>query len=64
MAAVCIEDKLFPKTNSFIGSERQPLATIDEFTGKIKAVKDAQSGSRLLSGCTARGITSPVRGAR
>src|SRR5262245_48502396 len=43
VAAVCIEDKLFPKTNSFIGSERQPLATIDEFTGKIKAVKDAQT---------------------
>jgi phosphoenolpyruvate phosphomutase len=42
IAAVCIEDKLFPKTNSFIGSERQPLATIDEFAGKIKAVKDAQ----------------------
>ena len=42
VAAVCIEDKLFPKTNSFIGSERQPLASIDEFTGKIKAVKDAQ----------------------
>jgi phosphoenolpyruvate phosphomutase len=45
VAAVCIEDKLFPKTNSFIGSERQPLASIDEFTGKIKAVKDAQSDS-------------------
>jgi phosphoenolpyruvate phosphomutase len=43
VAAVCIEDKLFPKTNSFIGSERQPLATIDEFAGKIKAVKDAQT---------------------
>jgi phosphoenolpyruvate phosphomutase len=43
VAAVCIEDKLFPKTNSFITSERQPLATIDEFTGKIKAVKDAQA---------------------
>ncbi|MBO0695880.1 MAG: phosphoenolpyruvate mutase, partial [Verrucomicrobia bacterium] len=43
VAAVCIEDKLFPKTNSFIDSERQPLATIDEFTGKIKAVKDAQT---------------------
>jgi phosphoenolpyruvate phosphomutase len=43
IAAVCIEDKLFPKTNSFIQSERQPLASIEEFTGKIKAVKDAQS---------------------
>src|SRR5918997_4896539 len=43
VAAVCIEDKLFPKTNSFIKSEEQPLADLDEFTGKIKAVKDAQS---------------------
>ena len=43
VAAVCIEDKLFPKTNSFINGERQPLADIDEFCGKIKAVKDAQT---------------------
>ena len=42
IAAVCIEDKLFPKTNSFIG-ERQPLADIDEFCGKIKAGKDSAS---------------------
>src|SRR4026209_2221221 len=42
VAAVCIEDKLFPKTNSFIKSERQPLAELDEFVGKIKAVKDGQ----------------------
>ncbi len=41
IAAVCIEDKLFPKTNSFLG-ENQPLADIDEFCGKIKAGKDAQ----------------------
>src|SRR5688500_383014 len=43
VAAVCIEDKLFPKTNSFINGERQPLADMDEFCGKIKAVKDAQT---------------------
>ena len=43
VAAVCIEDKLFPKTNSFINSERQPLADLEEFTGKIAAVKEAQS---------------------
>jgi phosphoenolpyruvate phosphomutase len=43
VAAMCIEDKLFPKTNSFIGGERQPLAQIDEFRGKIKAAKDTQS---------------------
>src|SRR5215207_7961470 len=29
IAAVCIEDKLFPKTNSFIQGERQPLADVD-----------------------------------
>jgi len=43
VAAVCIEDKIFPKTNSFIKGESQPLAEIDEFCGKIKAGKDAQS---------------------
>ncbi|MFJ5767809.1 phosphoenolpyruvate mutase [Lysinibacillus sp. NPDC093210] len=41
IAGVCIEDKLFPKTNSFINGETQPLADIDEFCGKIKAAKDA-----------------------
>ena len=33
IAGICIEDKLFPKTNSFIG-EGQFLAAIDEFCGK------------------------------
>ncbi len=42
IAAVCIEDKVFPKCNSFLNSEGQPLADMDEFCGKIKAVKDAQ----------------------
>lgn len=42
IAGVCIEDKLFPKTNSFLRGEKQPLASIDEFSGKIKAAKDAQ----------------------
>ncbi len=41
IAAVCIEDKLFPKTNSFIG-EGQPLADVGEFCGKIRAGKDSQ----------------------
>ena len=43
VAGVTIEDKLFPKTNSFLRSERQPLADVDEFAGKIKAGKDSQS---------------------
>jgi len=43
IAAVCIEDKLYPKTNSFIDGEKQQLAEIDEFCSRIKAGKDAQS---------------------
>jgi phosphoenolpyruvate phosphomutase len=42
VAAMCIEDKLFPKTNSFIRGEAQPLADIEEFAGKIMAAKDTQ----------------------
>jgi len=42
VAGVTIEDKLFPKTNSFLRSEQQPLADIEEFCGKIKAGKDSQ----------------------
>ena len=43
IAAVCIEDKLFPKTNSFLKGDTQPMADMEEFCGKIKAGKDAQS---------------------
>jgi phosphoenolpyruvate phosphomutase len=42
IAGVCIEDKQFPKTNSFLNGERQPLAEIEEFAGKIAAGKDTQ----------------------
>jgi len=42
ISGVCIEDKLFPKTNSYINGERQPLACVEEFVGKIKAGKDTQ----------------------
>ncbi|HJP38882.1 MAG TPA: phosphoenolpyruvate mutase [Gammaproteobacteria bacterium] len=43
IAAVCIEDKLYPKTNSFIDGNQQQLAEIDEFCSRIKAGKDAQT---------------------
>ncbi len=43
IAGVCIEDKLFPKTNSFIDGEAQPLADMEEFCGKIRAAKDEQA---------------------
>lgn len=42
IAAMCLEDKVFPKTNSFINGEDQELADLDEFCGKIKAAKDTQ----------------------
>lgn len=42
VAGMCIEDKLFPKTNSFIDGENQPLADMSEFAGKIAAAKDTQ----------------------
>jgi phosphoenolpyruvate phosphomutase len=42
IAGVCLEDKLFPKTNSFIDGERQALAEVDEFCGKLNAAKDTQ----------------------
>ena len=42
VAGVCLEDKLFPKTNSFLG-ERQPLADMAEFCGRLRAGKDART---------------------
>ena len=42
VGGMCIEDKLFPKTNSFINGEQQPLADVEEFVGKIQAAKDTQ----------------------
>jgi len=42
VAGTCIEDKLFPKTNSLLDGAAQPLADLDEFAGKIKAAKDTQ----------------------
>ena len=42
IGGVCIEDKLFPKTNSFIQGEQQELEDVETFCGKIQAGKDAQ----------------------
>ena len=43
IAGACIEDKLFPKSNSLLGNtESKPLASIEEFSMKIRAMKDAQ----------------------
>jgi phosphoenolpyruvate phosphomutase len=47
ISAVCIEDKHFPKVNSFIPG-RQELAPIPEFVGKIMAAKNAQQTDEFM----------------
>ncbi len=47
IAAVCIEDKLFPKVNSFVPG-RQELAPVAEFVGKIMAAKNAQTTPEFI----------------
>lgn len=67
ISAMCIEDKLFPKTNSFIQGELQPLAEIDEFCGKVKAAKDTQSDenfrviARTESFIVGRGLSEALK---
>lgn len=67
IAALCIEDKVFPKTSSFIDGSRQPLSNVDEFVGKIKAAKDAQSDpdfclvARTEAFITGRGLSEALR---
>ena len=36
ISGACLEDKLFPKTNSLHDGRAQPLADIEEFALKIK----------------------------
>ena len=67
VAAMCIEDKLFPKTNSFISGETQPMAEMAEFVGKIKAAKDTQEDpdfcvvARTESFIVGRGLSEALR---
>ncbi|MDX8521784.1 phosphoenolpyruvate mutase [Mesorhizobium dulcispinae] len=46
-SGICIEDKIFPKTNSFIG-DHHPLADVEEFCGRLKAVKDTVPDHRFV----------------
>ena len=47
-AGVCLEDKQFPKTNSFVNGQAQELAEIGEFSGRIKASKDALQNDHFV----------------
>jgi len=47
VAGICIEDKLFPKKNSFI-NDKQELEDINTFCGKIAACKDVQPDPDFL----------------
>lgn len=47
VGGVCLEDKVFPKKNSFIENE-QFLAPVSEFCGKIKACKDSQTNDDFV----------------
>ena len=42
IAGICIEDKIFPKMNSFVNGEKQQLANIKEFCGKLNALRDSK----------------------
>lgn len=45
-AAVCFEDKQFPKMNSFVGDKHE-LASIAEFSTKIRACKEYQEDAEF-----------------
>lgn len=42
IAAVCIEDNVFPKRCSFYASVKRELESVEEFAGKIRAAKRTQ----------------------
>ncbi|MDA9505705.1 phosphoenolpyruvate phosphomutase [Bradyrhizobium sp. CCBAU 11386] len=46
-AGIALEDSCFPKMNSFVG-DLHPLADIDEFSGRLRAVKDTVAGDFVL----------------
>ena len=48
IAAVCIEDKTFPKQNSFLEDGKQELLPEKEFVAKIIAAKEAQENPNFM----------------
>ena len=48
VAAVCIEDKTFPKQNSFLENSKQELLPEKEFVAKIISAKEAKENSNFM----------------
>ena len=48
IAAICIEDKTFPKKNSFLENSKQELLSEKEFVAKIIAAKDAKENPNFM----------------
>lgn len=46
VGGVCLEDKVFPKMNSFVGADHQ-LEGVEQFCGKLRACKEELSDSAL-----------------
>ena len=42
IAAICIEDNIFPKRCSFYAGVKRELSTVEEHAGKIRAAKATQ----------------------
>lgn len=48
LAAVCLEDNVFPKRCSFYAGVKRELETIEEFVGKIRAAKRTQQNPDFI----------------
>ena len=48
IAAICIEDKTFPKQNSFLENSKQELLPEKEFVAKIIAAKEAKENPNFM----------------
>ncbi|RNC46250.1 phosphoenolpyruvate mutase [Trypanosoma cruzi] len=60
VAGACVEDKLFPKTNSLLDERgAQPLADVKEFALKIRAMKDTQTDENF---CVVARVESFIAG--
>lgn len=60
VAGACVEDKLFPKTNSLLDTKQaQPLADVKEFALKLRAMKDTQTDENF---CVVARVESFIAG--